>query len=136
MYAQAGIGHDVPENTVVGGSPAFEAREWLRAWRHYRLPEMWKVLRSLERRVTELTADEASDPDSVFQLSSYQTRITNHVHTAARLFFIAPSHTKTRLSSKATEARPLRILSEYLWPLAHFRRRRSRTRSCSLDRPD
>jgi UDP-3-O-[3-hydroxymyristoyl] glucosamine N-acyltransferase len=55
VYAQAGIGHDVPENTVVGGSPAFEAREWLRACTTFtRLPEMWKVLRSLERRVNEL----------------------------------------------------------------------------------
>ena len=31
VYAQAGVGHDVPAATVVGGSPAFEAREWLRA---------------------------------------------------------------------------------------------------------
>jgi UDP-3-O-[3-hydroxymyristoyl] glucosamine N-acyltransferase len=57
VYAQAGIGHDVPENTVVGGSPAFEAREWRRACTTFtRLPEMWKVLRSLERRVNELEA--------------------------------------------------------------------------------
>jgi UDP-3-O-[3-hydroxymyristoyl] glucosamine N-acyltransferase len=55
VYAQAGIGHDVPENTVVGGSPAFEAREWLRACTTFtKLPEMWKVLRTLERRVNEL----------------------------------------------------------------------------------
>jgi UDP-3-O-[3-hydroxymyristoyl] glucosamine N-acyltransferase len=57
VYAQAGIGHDVPENTVVGGSPAFEARQWLRACGTFtRLPEMWKVLRSLERRVNGLEA--------------------------------------------------------------------------------
>jgi UDP-3-O-[3-hydroxymyristoyl] glucosamine N-acyltransferase len=57
VYAQAGIGHDVPENTVVGGSPAFEARLWLRACGTFtRLPEMWKVLRSLERRVDELAS--------------------------------------------------------------------------------
>lgn len=55
VYAQAGVGHDVPENTVVGGSPAFEAREWLRACTAFtRLPEIWKTLRSLERRVNEL----------------------------------------------------------------------------------
>lgn len=55
VYAQAGIGHDVPENTVVGGSPAFEAREWLRACTTFtRLPEIWKTLRNLERRVNEL----------------------------------------------------------------------------------
>lgn len=55
VYAQAGVGHDVPENTVVGGSPAFEAREWLRACTTFtRLPEMWKTLRNLEKRVKEL----------------------------------------------------------------------------------
>jgi UDP-3-O-[3-hydroxymyristoyl] glucosamine N-acyltransferase len=55
VYAQAGVGHDVPENTVVGGSPAFEAREWLRACTTFtRLPEIWKTLRNLERRVNAL----------------------------------------------------------------------------------
>jgi UDP-3-O-[3-hydroxymyristoyl] glucosamine N-acyltransferase len=55
VYAQAGVGHDVPENTVVGGSPAFEAREWLRACTTFtRLPDIWKTLRNLERRVNEL----------------------------------------------------------------------------------
>ena len=63
VYAQAGIGHDVPENTVVGGSPAFEAREWLRACTTFtRLPEIWRVLRSLERRVNELEPL-SSNPD-------------------------------------------------------------------------
>jgi UDP-3-O-[3-hydroxymyristoyl] glucosamine N-acyltransferase len=55
VYAQAGVGHDVPENSVVGGSPAFEAREWLRACTAFtRLPEMWKTLRTLQNRVNEL----------------------------------------------------------------------------------
>lgn len=55
IYAQAGVGHDVPENTVVGGSPAFEAREWLRACTAFaKLPEIWKLVRTLERRINEL----------------------------------------------------------------------------------
>lgn len=54
VYAQAGVGHDVPENTVVGGSPAFDAREWMRACAAFtRLPEMLKTLRALERRLKE-----------------------------------------------------------------------------------
>jgi UDP-3-O-[3-hydroxymyristoyl] glucosamine N-acyltransferase len=60
VYAQAGVGHDVPENTVVGGSPAFDAREWMRACAAFtRLPEMLRTLRSLERRLSE--ADRSSD---------------------------------------------------------------------------
>jgi UDP-3-O-[3-hydroxymyristoyl] glucosamine N-acyltransferase len=52
VYAQAGVGHDVPENTVVGGSPAFEAREWMRACAAFtRLPDALKTLRQLERRL-------------------------------------------------------------------------------------
>jgi UDP-3-O-[3-hydroxymyristoyl] glucosamine N-acyltransferase len=55
VYAQAGVGHDVPENTTVGGSPAFEVRDWLRACTAFtKLPEIWKTLRQLERRVQEL----------------------------------------------------------------------------------
>lgn len=52
VYAQAGIGHDVAANSVVGGSPAFDYRQWRRATAAYaRLPEMWKLLRELERQV-------------------------------------------------------------------------------------
>ena len=31
VYAQSGIGGDVEAGAVMSGSPAFEAREWLRA---------------------------------------------------------------------------------------------------------
>jgi len=52
VYAQAGVGHDVPENTVVGGSPAFEVRDWLRACTAFtKLPEMWKLVRQLDRQM-------------------------------------------------------------------------------------
>jgi UDP-3-O-[3-hydroxymyristoyl] glucosamine N-acyltransferase len=63
VYAQAGIGHDVPANSVVGGSPAFDYKQWRRATAAYaRLPEMWKLLRELERQVKgEVFEDQASD---------------------------------------------------------------------------
>jgi UDP-3-O-[3-hydroxymyristoyl] glucosamine N-acyltransferase len=55
VYAQAGVGHDVPENAVVGGSPAFEAREWRRACTVFpKLPDLLKTVRQLEQRLNEL----------------------------------------------------------------------------------
>lgn len=52
IYAQSGIGGDVPAGAVMSGSPAFEAREWLRAITAFpKLPEILKRLRELERRV-------------------------------------------------------------------------------------
>lgn len=51
IYAQSGIGGDVPAGAVMSGSPAFDAREWLRAVTAFqKLPEMLKRLRELERR--------------------------------------------------------------------------------------
>lgn len=51
IYAQSGIGGDVPAGAVMSGSPAFEAREWLRAITALpKLPEILKRLRELERR--------------------------------------------------------------------------------------
>ena len=51
IYAQSGIGGDVPAGAVMSGSPAFEAREWLRAITAFpKLPEILKRLRELERR--------------------------------------------------------------------------------------
>jgi UDP-3-O-[3-hydroxymyristoyl] glucosamine N-acyltransferase len=65
VYAQAGVGHDVPENTTVGGSPAFEVREWLRACTAFtKLPEMWKLLRQLDRQMRDQNAMKAKqDPE-------------------------------------------------------------------------
>jgi len=57
VYAQAGVGHDVPPGTVVGGSPAFEVHQWIRAATGFpKLPNMLSHLRDLERRVKELEA--------------------------------------------------------------------------------
>jgi len=50
VYAQSGIGHDVPAGAAVTGSPAFDAREWLRAITAFqKLPEMLRKVRQLEK---------------------------------------------------------------------------------------
>ena len=55
IYAQSGIGGDVPSGSVLSGSPAFDAKEWLRAITAFpRLPELLKSMRQLEKRVEEL----------------------------------------------------------------------------------
>jgi len=61
IYAQSGIGGDVPESGVMSGSPAFEAREWLRAITAFqKLPEMLKTVRQLEKRLEQLEARSTS----------------------------------------------------------------------------
>jgi UDP-3-O-[3-hydroxymyristoyl] glucosamine N-acyltransferase len=55
IYAQSGIGGDVPAGSVMSGSPAFEAREWLRAITAFpKLPELLKTVRQLEKRLEKL----------------------------------------------------------------------------------
>jgi UDP-3-O-[3-hydroxymyristoyl] glucosamine N-acyltransferase len=55
VYAQSGIGGDVPPGARISGSPAFAANEWLRAITAFsKLPEMLKALRELKKRVDEL----------------------------------------------------------------------------------
>jgi len=55
VYAQSGIGGDVKAGAVMSGSPAFEAREWLRAVTAFqKLPELLKTVRQLERRLKAL----------------------------------------------------------------------------------
>jgi UDP-3-O-[3-hydroxymyristoyl] glucosamine N-acyltransferase len=50
VYAQSGVGHDVPANTRISGSPAFDASEWLRAITAFKsLPEILKTVRELKR---------------------------------------------------------------------------------------
>jgi UDP-3-O-[3-hydroxymyristoyl] glucosamine N-acyltransferase len=57
VYAQAGVGHDVPPGAVVAGSPAFEVHQWIRAATGFpKLPNMLSHLRDLERRLKELEA--------------------------------------------------------------------------------
>jgi UDP-3-O-[3-hydroxymyristoyl] glucosamine N-acyltransferase len=52
VYAQSGIGHDVPAGSVVSGSPAFDAREWLRAITAFqKLPDILRRVRQLEKHL-------------------------------------------------------------------------------------
>jgi UDP-3-O-[3-hydroxymyristoyl] glucosamine N-acyltransferase len=52
VYAQSGVGHDVEAGAVISGSPAFEAREWLRAITAFpKLPEILRTIRQLEKRL-------------------------------------------------------------------------------------
>lgn len=55
VYAQSGIGGDVKAGAVMSGSPAFDAKEWLRAVTAFqKLPELLKTVRQLERRLKAL----------------------------------------------------------------------------------
>ncbi len=55
IYAQSGIGGDVPAGAVMSGSPAFDAKDWLRAITAFpKLPEILKTMRQLERRLAAL----------------------------------------------------------------------------------
>jgi UDP-3-O-[3-hydroxymyristoyl] glucosamine N-acyltransferase len=57
VYAQSGIGGDVEAGAVVSGSPAFAAREWLRAVTAFpKLPDLLKTVRQLEQRLERLEA--------------------------------------------------------------------------------
>ena len=55
VYAQSGIGGDVEAGQAVSGSPAFEARAWLRAITAFpKLPEILRTIRLLEKRLASL----------------------------------------------------------------------------------
>jgi len=55
IYAQSGIGGDVAAGARMSGSPAFEAREWLRAITAFpKLPEILRTIRALEKKVAAL----------------------------------------------------------------------------------
>jgi UDP-3-O-[3-hydroxymyristoyl] glucosamine N-acyltransferase len=60
VYAQSGIGGDIKAGSVMSGSPAFEAREWLRSITAFpKLPDLLKTVRQLEKRVAELEKNQA-----------------------------------------------------------------------------
>ncbi len=64
IYAQSGIGGDVNEGAVMSGSPAFEAREWLRAITAFpKLPELLKSMRQLGKRLERLEHPAAKSND-------------------------------------------------------------------------
>ena len=54
VYAQSGVGGDVPANTRVSGSPAFEARKWLRAITAFQdLPGILNAVRELKKSLSK-----------------------------------------------------------------------------------
>jgi len=65
VYAQSGVGGDVAAGSRISGSPAFEAREWLRAAMGFRkLPDLIRTVRQLEQRVRELeSGSQESSPE-------------------------------------------------------------------------
>jgi UDP-3-O-[3-hydroxymyristoyl] glucosamine N-acyltransferase len=55
VYAQSGVGGDVPAGSRISGSPAFAATEWLRAITAFpKLPEILKTVRELRKRIEQL----------------------------------------------------------------------------------
>jgi len=55
VYAQSGIGGDVPKGARISGSPAFAANEWLRTITAFpKLPDILKTVREIKKRVEEL----------------------------------------------------------------------------------
>lgn len=55
VYAQSGVGGDIAAGRTVAGSPAFDAREWLRSAAAFpRLGELTRTIRELTRKVGEL----------------------------------------------------------------------------------
>jgi UDP-3-O-[3-hydroxymyristoyl] glucosamine N-acyltransferase len=61
IYAQSGIGGDVKDGAVMSGSPAFDAKQWLRAITAFqKLPELLKTVRQLEKRLEKLATIETA----------------------------------------------------------------------------
>ncbi len=60
VYAQSGVGGDVEAGAVLSGSPAFDAGLWRRAVAAFpRLPELFRAMREMKRRVEALEAGAA-----------------------------------------------------------------------------
>lgn len=62
VYAQSGIGGDIPAGSVMSGSPAFDAKEWLRAITGFqKIPEMIRNIRKMDQRLARLEGDKTSE---------------------------------------------------------------------------
>lgn len=56
VYAQSGVGGDVKANSRISGSPAFDARKWLRAITAFQdLPEILNTVRELKKAILKET---------------------------------------------------------------------------------
>jgi UDP-3-O-[3-hydroxymyristoyl] glucosamine N-acyltransferase len=55
LTAKSATSHDVPDGKVISGIPAFDNKEWLRSTAAFRrLGEMQRIIRDLQRRISEL----------------------------------------------------------------------------------
>jgi UDP-3-O-[3-hydroxymyristoyl] glucosamine N-acyltransferase len=62
VYAQSGIGGDIAANTIVSGSPSFDAATWRRAVTVFpKLPELARQMRQMEKRLAQLEAARGGD---------------------------------------------------------------------------
>ena len=63
VYAQSGVGGDVAAGSVISGSPAFDAKDWLRAVTTFpKIPALLRAMRQLESRVAELERERGARP--------------------------------------------------------------------------
>jgi len=55
VAAQSGVASDIPDNQVMSGAPAMPHKEWLKASLTFpKLPEMRKMIKELEKKVSEM----------------------------------------------------------------------------------
>jgi UDP-3-O-[3-hydroxymyristoyl] glucosamine N-acyltransferase len=65
VYAQSGVGGDVQAGSVISGSPAFDAREWLRAVTAFpKLAELIKTVRDLKKKTEALERRVKTETDA------------------------------------------------------------------------
>jgi UDP-3-O-[3-hydroxymyristoyl] glucosamine N-acyltransferase len=63
--AQSGVNHSIPAGQTVSGSPARPQREWLQQMGHMpKLPDIYRRLKQLEQRFSELAARLKQEPES------------------------------------------------------------------------
>jgi UDP-3-O-[3-hydroxymyristoyl] glucosamine N-acyltransferase len=63
--AQSGVHHSIPAGQIVSGSPTRPQREWLQQMGHIpKLPDIYRRLKQLEQRVSELAAQLKQEPES------------------------------------------------------------------------
>jgi UDP-3-O-[3-hydroxymyristoyl] glucosamine N-acyltransferase len=64
VYAQSGVGHETPPGSVISGSPAYDARQWLRTITALpKFPDLLKTIRELERKVEALSKAASDQPN-------------------------------------------------------------------------
>jgi UDP-3-O-[3-hydroxymyristoyl] glucosamine N-acyltransferase len=63
VYAQSGVGHETPAGSIISGSPAYDARQWLRTITALpKFPDLIKAVRELERKMEALSKPASDQP--------------------------------------------------------------------------